>query len=321
MSVKPIEQLQLGKESTWGTGVAGTVKLMGVKEFSIEQDNDSEVFEELRGSLAPGYIGVVNKIGHKAKLTQFATYDDAPYILDSLFGVATPGGAGPYTRDYLAPLGTSPTLRFNSMLWGDAAGSYRLAGGVCTKATFKAESGKPMEIDSEWIGKTVAAQALAGLNDRTVFPITGPQAVLAIDTWAGTMGATPYTAGWNVEMEIDNGLALKHYLGALAAGGFSQPRLKGKVALTLEYDATSKAWLELHMVAVPLVQLQVRLKFSDTAGRDFMLSFAGMAVKAPKVFDFESEVGVIKMELEGLYHGTFANWFKANTINGVPTLA
>lgn len=320
MSVKDLLQVQYGKETTWGTGVAGSVKRMGVTDFEQQPEVDAAILEELRGSLAAGFVAKVKKTFVSAKETGWCTYEDIPYLLDSLLGVATPSGVGPYTRQYSAPLGSAPTLRYNSILWGDSTGSYRLVGGLLAKLNIKVGAAAEWQYTADWLGKAIAAQALASLSDRTVNPIMANQTTLYIDAWGGTLGATAFTKGFMAELEIDNRINLKHYIGQLQPQGFAQPKLKGTLKLTLEYDATSKAWLEEFMAADPLVQKQLRLKASDTANRDQTLDFTGTALKAPKVFDFEDETAVIKVDFEGVYHTTFANWFKATNINEVAAL-
>ncbi len=83
-------RVNAAKETTWGTKVTpATVSFMGVKDFKVMPIVESEVIKDVRGSLVPGVLAVVKKIGMTASLSRFATYEDAPYTLDALCGLAT----------------------------------------------------------------------------------------------------------------------------------------------------------------------------------------------------------------------------------------
>jgi hypothetical protein len=330
MSEKDLLQVQLGKEVTWGTSVAGTAKLMTVTDVSLEPIVEQIVHKTMRGALAPGYLANVRRIAGQGTLQSLVDYEDLPYYLDSLFGVATPGGAGPYTRDYVAPVtaGSKPTPRLNTVIYGDSTGGvYKLEGGLVTKLAIKGESNQPLTLQADLIGKDVVTGALAALSDRTVNVAMGADVSLYLDIWAGTMGATAVAATFFAfELTLDSKMTTRDYMGALTPGAYTQPAWEGNLKLTLEFNATSKAYLDALLavtVGAPF-QRQVRIKATRDAGASEKLAqfdFAGTAPNSPKVWTDRDGVCTAELELAGTYNsGAFANWCKVATKNGVATL-
>ena len=329
MSELDLLQVQIGKETTWGTSVTPTAKLMNVTDISLEPVVETIVHKTIRGTLAPGYLANVRRIAGQGSIQALVDYEDLPYYLEGLFGVATPSGAGPYTRDYVAPVvtGTKPTPRIFTVVYGDSSGTYKLEGGLITKLTIKGDALSPLTLQADLIGKDVVTGSLASLSDRTVNVVMGADTTLYIDTWSGTMGSTQVNATFFAfELTIDSKMTLRHYMGALTPGAYTQPAYEGTLKLTLEFNTTSKAYLDALLtstVGSPF-QRQVRIKATRDSGSSEKLAqfdFAGTATTAPKVFTNQDGVATIELELHGTYNsGTFANWFKASSKNSVSTL-
>ena len=57
MPTRGLTQWQVAKETTWGTSVTATAKLMGVQEKSyLQAANRSDLYPDVRNSLAPAYL-------------------------------------------------------------------------------------------------------------------------------------------------------------------------------------------------------------------------------------------------------------------------
>lgn len=321
MSILPLNEVQFGKETTFGTIVAPTVKLMGVEEFELQPIVEAHLFEDLRGSLQPGHDAQLVKQAGEASLSMSATYDDIAYLLDSL-DIATPSGVGPYTRTYAAPAATLPTPRINTITYGQTDEVEALTSGYLKTLTISGESNAPIMVSADFIGHNVVGDTLAALSDRAVTHIMGQHGVIYIDPAGGTLGATAISNVWfSFEMVIETNRSLIHHLGALSPTRMDEARWSGELTLNLEIDATTDNYLVDILAASAIVEKQVRLKFSDTANRDLELDFAGVAMEAPPIF---SEVdGVLAMELVlgAMYSDDMSNWFKATSINQVATLA
>lgn len=325
MPLLDLLQVQAGTESTWGTPVTPTVKLMGIEDISLDPGIEAQVFHDRRGSLAPGYLAALTAVMPTGKMDILGTYEDHPYYLDNLCGQATPSGAGPYVRDYAAPIGAVPTPRKLTLPYGDATDCYKLAGMLISKLVIKGENGAPQRWNAEFLAKDISAGALAALSDRTVNLAMGDHMAIAIDAWGGTIGATAIaTAAYSYELTIDAKRKGDQFLGALSAGNWHEDDgaegWDGELKLMLELNSASRSQLTALLSTSTLYQRQVRL-LSTSGTQIIRLDFAGTSIKAPEVFEDRDGVVTFSCTLKGTYNPTLGNWFKAQSTNSVATLA
>lgn len=328
MPASPLNQVQVGHESAWATAQAtATAKLMAVTDANFEPVVETYLPSERRGSLAPAHNAALSRVMGNGSIDADASYEDIGYYLEALFAVPTPSGAGPYTRVYNAPLTAQATPRSKTIQYGQTGGIYRMEGALVNQLTLSGESGAPMKISSKWVGTRVVGGALAALSDRSVNLAMGDQAKLYIDTWAGTMGGTEFAAAqWSWELNINPNRTYNTSLGSLYPiswhDGDNSKRWEGDLKLSLEFNATSKAYVDTFLAASPaMLQRQVRIKYSNTANYDVAIDFAGVASASPKLFDENNGLMTMDLTLTGLYHATVANWLKITVINQSATLA
>jgi hypothetical protein len=332
MSQVDLLQVQIGKESTWGTAVNTTAKLRGIKTVSLDAGTEIEPIRTRRGSLIRATTAMVKRVSGKATVEHNPLdYEDLPYWLDMLFSQATPSGTGPYTRNYAAPDTSAPAgntaSRSSTLVYGDADGAYHLAGATGQKIVIKGDSNGPWSANIDLIGKEVQNGVLQALDERTVTPIMGADTTVAIDAWAGTMGNTAVnTSLLSFELTVDTKRTLKWYMGSgISPAGYRQPAWEGKLKLVLEFNATTKPYLEsiLDVTATAPVQFQVRISATvgtNTALKLAQIDFAGTVVNQPKIFTETDGVSTVEIELEEAKHPTFANWLKIQSKNGVSEL-
>lgn len=319
-----LQTVQAGKETVWGTSVTATTKLMGVEEIKIESQGGAALLKEMRGSLAPAFSAIRKINFGKASMKGFATYEDLCYYLESLLGDVTPSGAGPYVRAGAAPLTAVATNRMMTLYDGQSTDVYKLLGAVVNKLVISGKTGEEWKFAADLIGKQKTTGALAVLSDRTVTPIEGGDTLLYIDAWGGTIGTTAIaTLATAFELSIDLGTAVRHYLGSLLPGRYRQKKAEpGSVTLklSLEFDATSKAYLDSFLTYAAVLQHQVRIKGTTGASAIAQLDFAGTIVGEPAMSE---EDGVITLDLnyQGTYNSGLANYFKYSITNGVAVLA
>lgn len=316
-----LQQVQVGEEVTWGTPVAATAKLMGIEEISLKPVAESELLPEIRASLAPGYISTLLRVGGEGEFNGGLLYEDICYWFDNLLGEATPTGAGPYTRNYTAPIGTKPTPKILTVIYGETTGGvYKLSGGLVNELTIKGESGSYFTVEGSLIGKDVTTGSLAALSDRTINPVHGAHGKLYIDAWGGTIGTTEVLAAhYAFELKLTSGRATKRHIGSLTPDGYKEDRYDGELKLTLEFTSAVKAYLDA-ILAPGLFQRQIRIKCSNTASYDVALDFAGFSEEAPQIFNDQDGVATVEMTLKGQYNTALGNWFKSTVINQVSTL-
>ena len=322
MSLQELESIQVGKETTWGTGVTDTAKLMQFKELSLQPIVNGEIFPDIRASLQPGFVAAVKSIEGAAKGSFNAVYEDINYLLESMFGNVTPSGAGPYTRNGVAPT-TSIAPRIHTLFHGDATGTYKLLGALVNQLTLTGGSGAPLMGSVGFRGQRVIAGTLAALSDRTVNPIMGDQCTVYVDAWGGTIGTTALSnMNYSFELAFKQNITLARYLGSLYPTNYFIRRMAPSDAtlkLSLEFNATSKAYVD-EVIVGTLHQRQIRVKYINGAPLLMQFDFAGVAEKFNSLWDYETGVAKVDMEYSGMYCPALANFFKYSNINSVSAL-
>lgn len=323
-SLLDLLELQVGLESTFGTAVTPTAKLMGVQNFSLDPGVTSKVLHDRRGSVAPAYLANILMVDPAASLELLGTYEDICYILDNLLGNATPSGAGPYVRAYAGPLGTLPSPRMLTWVYGDGTNCYKLTSGLISKLTAKGATGAPMTITADLIGASVTSGTKASLSDRTVNVAMGDHMALFIDTWGGTIGATAMAnASYEYELTIDSKRKIDMYFGNILPQSYHEDDGAAGwdvlLKLKLEFNAADKAQFDALISSSALYQRQVRLK-STSGTAIIQFDIAGTSEHAPKFGDDRNGVLAYECDLRGTYNTALANYFKASVTNSVATL-
>jgi hypothetical protein len=151
----------------------------------------------------------------------------------------------------------------------------------------------------------------------------GHHGAVYVDAFGGTVGGTaiPSTA-WAFEYTLELNRVLKGYIGGLVPGDYAQPRWKAMLKLSLEFNATSKVYLDAILAAAPaLYQRLVRLDFDNTANRELRIDLAGTAAKAPEVFSDRDGVSSVDLELNATYDpGAYAGYTKVFSTSDVSAL-
>ena len=320
MPATALTKVQLGYESVaWGTPVAATAKLMGVTEANVKIV-DKIIQIVAPGSLAPASATVQAALSGAASVAGALTYQDINYYLHGLFGHITPGGIGPYTYTYAAPLGTAPTLHPFTMEFGPTGGTYLMAGALLTKLGIKIATDDVWRATSDWVGELVTTVSLAALSDRTVELIRASDTIVYMDAVGGTVGATPMTASViGVDLSIDTGRHLKSFLSSLNPLTFGEDRWKGTLKLTLEYNALVKAIVDAE-IGPAKVQKQFRIKATTGASAIAQIDFAGILVNGVELFKDRNGNVIVETTWAGEYNSAMTNWLASVITNAVATL-
>lgn len=318
--------VQVGKETTFGTGVAATAKLRGLtRSPQFQPRHDSEVLEEI-GTYGPSSLAVLNSLGAEGSLEGHVLYEDDPMLMDALFGVAAPTGSGTYTYAHAAPLTSAPTSpRLETIEYGDAESggpNYKMVSAVTTKVTYKGENSKALTYTRDVLGHSIVATTLTGaLTDRAVEPVHGAQVAVYVDTWAGTMGSTAVSAtAFAFELELDSGRNLGYFFGGLLPTDWDEGFYTATLKMTMKFNATSKAYLDsLLGSATAVSQRQVRLK-ATSGTKIWQKDIAGTFVEPPRFWENRNNAVTVQFTLKGTYHSTFANYFKSSVTNAVSVM-
>jgi len=322
MSATELLQVQIGRETVWGTPVTPTWKLLGVDKNGVKFTPEfaAPVYHDQRGSLAPGYISVVEKVGGTVSITGMVLYEDIGLLLDAAFGRATATGAGPYTRAYTGPTTAVTTPSIFTILWGQGTETWKAEGCVLTSLQIEGQTNAPVKYTAEFSCQQVTAGTLAALSDRTVVPVMGNHASVFVDAFGGTIGTTALTStalGFN--LNISPSRVIKYYMGSVIPGAYEDATWALDFQITLEMNSTVKGYFDTVFAATPATYTRLfRVKFDDTANRSLTLDSAVALTEAPAMFNDNDGVVTVDMKFSGLVDtGTFANFLKATSINGV----
>lgn len=322
--------LQSGRQTAFGTPYeTATAKLQGVTSFKPVPELQARILNELRGSLAPGFTTVLD--GYKASATfetEAETYEDINYWLDSLFTAdASPGGAGPYTRAYAAPLTAAATPKFLTLQFGQSGGVVQLDDVSVATLTLSGESNGTLQVGGSLLASKASVGSLVALSDRTGnTAIMGSHATLYIDAFGATSGTTEIaSSSFAWEMSINTNREYRAYLGDSYPTAWNDNKWSGQLKLSLEYNATTDDYITA-LLASPnaILEKVVRLKYVTGAGateRIFQFDFAGKSIQAPDMFTDRNGIVAYDLVLDGVYNTTMANWLKVDTTSNISALA
>lgn len=322
MALSPdLIQQQVGKETTWGTPVTPTAKLMLVDDCELEPIVEADLHEEARGSLFPGFIADLKKIGAKGKVAGKQSFEDL-HFLEGMFGVATPGGGGPYTRAYAPPSTSAPTPRMQTLVKGNGSNVYTGEGMLPTDAEFTFATNAPLRYSYNLIGEEVTtAGSLAALSDRSVNAAMAQHVSLFIDAAGGTIGSTaistPFFSG---ALKINAKRTTYPGMGSLKDAGFVDGKFSATLEMTLMFDATSKAYLDAILAGSSIFQKLVRIKYTKDVNHILTFDFSGVALQAPKPFEAANDVTALKFTLNAINDTVFGSWLAINSTNQVSAL-
>jgi hypothetical protein len=331
--VPALDQLQLGTEdfSAWGTPVDATVQLGLISDATIEPEVGIETLADVRGSIAPGYVAVLNSHRGGASVAGVCTYEDLPYWFESLLGEANLTGSDPYTRAYvgqLDPTALTPNLtvrRLYTLVLGQASKVQRLTGAIVNEFSIKMESNKPWTFTAKLIGKDVADGTIqdlaAALLTRGQTPIHANSTQLFIDNiTTDHLGDNEITSLWfSAELNIKNVAGLVNGMGSLTPKAYTDAQVEATLKLKADVNADSDALLA-DIIGTAVAQRKVRLSASSGANV-VTLDFAGTFSSAPKIDSDQDGVSALEFEMDAIYNiHDMANWFNASVINHIDVL-
>jgi len=318
--------LQRAKQTAFATANAtATAKLQSVSSFALTPELETRALDQLRGTLAPTHQTVLDRYLSNATFeVADETYEDINYWLNSLFSAATPGGAGPYTRAYAAPLTAEATPDFMTLQWGQTGKVWQTQDASVTTLTLSGSNNSGLQVGGSLIGGKVIAGTLADLSNRTgLTRITGCDAALYIDAWGGTMGATAVeTSAFSWELTINANRQYRGYLGDCTPTAWHDQKWGGQLRLSLELNDTTDDYLIAMLAAggSTILERQIEIKYSPDANDILQIQFAGHTMSAPQLFQDRNGVMTYDLVFDGVYNPTFGNWLKINTTSGIATL-
>lgn len=323
--------LQRAAQVAFGTANAtATAKLQNVSSFNLTPELQTRAIQQLRGSLAPTHATALDHYKSNATFeVSDESAEDINYWFESLFSPdATPTGAGPYVRDYAAPLTAEAAPTFMTLQYGQTGAVYQMQDASLTTLTMSGSNNSGVQVGGSLVGGKVIAGSLAALSDRTTpvqTRLTGCMAGLKIDAWAGTMGSTAVaSSAFAWELTINSNRQLKSFLGACTPDSWNDQPWTGQLKLSLEFNTTTDDYLNAILASAnTILERQIEILYTtgaDTTLRTLKIQFAGHTMQAPQIFTDRNGVKSFDLVFDGVYNPTFANWLKIQTTSAIDSL-
>ena len=243
--VRNFRKIQLGRETTAGSGIAATAVWRGLG--TLEDMTVVTFPEETVGILSGTDRAYIASEGGKLEMEAVeATFEQLGYILEAGIklvhtGATDTGGSG---KVYTYPLPTTAenTIQTYTIQGGDSMGAEVVPFGYVESFKLSGKGGEAVKVSATWMGQSVTPQAFTGsLSLVDVEEILFSNGVLYIDTT--TIGTTTKSntlmgmeldvpSGWRPVMAANGAI---HFSGLKNVG--PAPTLK----VTFEHDASSIA--------------------------------------------------------------------------------
>lgn len=289
------QQVQLGVESTPGTGVAAN-KLLQAMSIDLNPDGGIDVFRAA-GAKFPA-LAVLGKEFAGGGAEGQPTYTEIVYPLSGVLGpatISTPGG-GTLSRDWDWDISTSAPQdpKTFTIERGSSVQAEKVVGAAFT--------GLGMEYNRDELSLTgdVIAQAFTTGITMTgspsalaLVPVLPKQVDVYLDDTAAGLGTTKYLralqASWNLSDRFGAVWPLNSALASYAALIEIEP--SAEVKLTLEADATGMALFStMRAGATKFLRIAAVGEIIEAALRYELV--ADFAVKVTEIPDFSDEDGV-----------------------------
>lgn len=278
-----LTNIQLAKETVFGTAVARTRKFYGVStgayDFGLEwATHDAENRGvKTRGSRAPTLLRTAPKF--RLQDVDGIGYDDLvlPFSV-GLKGDTTPTGASADKTWTFTPSNTA-TNSYNSMCLdiGDDIQNYTVAGGVITSWTVSAAAGEPTHFTADVVGTSNAKGSATSLANITPVQIPGGRWTLKHATAISGLAAASVQTNFlrSFELTWNPGRMPQYYLdGTNAMGSVAESYMEGE--LTMVVDSTALAVSEYYdkWLAGTLDFTRLKVTSSETlGGSNYSLQF------------------------------------------------
>jgi len=320
--------LQLGWQSAFGTANAtATRKLQNVSSFKLRPELETRALDQLRGTMSPTHQTVLDRYLSSASAeTSDTDFEEINYWLEMLFGTdATPTGAGPYVREYAAPITTAITPHVATLQFGQANEVWQMNDATVTSLTLSGESNGGVSVGASLMGGKVIEGALATLADLTTGTrMSGCMASVAIETWTGTTFTPLASSAFSWELSVNANREYHNFLGECTPTATYDQKWSGQLKLSLELNTSTDDYL-IAMLGAASAILEKRVRIIYTTGsagtlRSMTINFAGHTLQAPELFQDKNGLMTYDLVLDGVYNPTGSNWLTIDTTSAVQTI-
>ncbi len=308
------QTVQIGVETTYGTGVAANRKLTGL---SIEPSPRVDIESFRAAGMKFATVAALNKEWSEGTLSGPITYTEMVYLLNSLMkSVTTPTGAGAAkTWAFDVDSDSADTVKSFTVEHGSAERAHSFAGALVTglELEFTRDG---CELTGTVLGKalTDGITMTGSPTEVALVPVMAPQVtVKTATTQAGLTAASALSRVLSCSWALTDRYAPVWVLNAsndFPATVETEPTLECKIKL--EADSAGMAYLT-NLRAASSVFLRIGATGAAISGGGNYTMTIDAACKVTDITPFEDADGVFAVEytLTGIHDAT---WGKATSI-------
>jgi len=311
-----LRKIQIGTESSFGTGVAQTAILPNVTDISITPEVEVVRYRQL-SSLSHGVSASIDKVSASAELSGRATYGVAGLWLQSLFGAASDAGASPYTHTWEIDPTSAPTRKFYTLLSTDGTDAVSVYSAVAHTYTLTADLGGQVTESVSFVGETVrdgtATGSLSNFSDSDQHMMPNDVFVYLDDL--GSAGTTALGCdALSLEVTMSADTQLIHGLGQQRPCGFITTGFDIQVSLVAQADNSDvKDLVEDLFGTNPDSQISIKdlkVSFGKSASYYLDITMPVRLLSAPTwhtdsdgILTFELDLGVVESSSSSAANG------------------
>lgn len=318
----------LGRESTFGTGVAATT-LWRAPFSMVENASERVIVDENVGLLVQAERAYdIKHAGRLAMPATELTFEQVVHILEAGVLAATPGAGPGYSRTYAYPTDNSvPTPKsytietYNNLADADA---LEMNAALVEEFTFEANAGEAWKMSATWFGRRPVSTTPTSLSTlTTVEEALLPKTLLYIDATGGTVGTTQKTGVlMGVQVRVRTGLVpLPVGDGNLYHSTYKWTKPEITYTLTVELEEDSGASVVKTARAArdaSTVQL-LKTSCSGSGSKSFAMQWAGVH---DSVGDYTNADGNTTVQISGhaVYSAADTLFWSCTVVNAVASV-
>ena len=318
----------LGRESTFGTGVAATT-IWRAPFSMVENASERVIVDENVGLLVQAERAYdIRHAGRLAMPATELTFEQVLHILEAGVKAATPTGSGTYTYTYAYPTdNTVPTPKsytietYNSLADVDA---LEMNGALVEEFTFEANAREAWKMSATWFGRrpvTTTPTALSTLV--TVEEALLPKTLLYIDATGGTVGTTQKTGVlMGAQVRVRTGLVpLPVGDGNLYHPTYkwTKPEITYTLTVELEKDGAASVVKTARAARDAATVQLIKTKCTGSGSKEFSMTWAGVH---DSVGDYTNSDGNTTVQISGhaVYSAADTLFWTCTVVNTVASV-
>ena len=325
MGITALRKIQIGRESSQGTAVAATKRLLG--KLTMEDVLALHRPDEERASLADIHRTVLAGEDVSLSFEGDATFEHLNYLLEnSILTVSDPadGGDGDYTRDYDPNLTTANTIKTFTVEYGDDVQAWEAEFVATRNLEISGAMDQPWIVKADMFGRNMGETTFTGaLTDDTVESILTNKTVLSIDAIGGSIGTTAKASTLiSFSWKLETGWNPRKHGGAnLYFDTLGEKKMKLVVDMVIEFNSGVNTEMGFFRAGTPRL-FQLLSTGSLIGGATYntaTLEWCGVYTKFSPLQEQEG-ADIVSVTIEGEYDATWAKYLRAEVVSSVATL-